>query len=381
MMIPTSLYIHIPWCIKKCPYCDFNSHEKHSNIDEMHYVTCLVEDFVSDWQNHPCDTLHSIFIGGGTPSLFSPEAYECLLNKLKAFVNFAPNLEITLEANPGTMDSGRFAAYRQLGINRLSIGVQSFKDEYLKKLGRIHDAATACMAIETAQLVGFERINIDLMYGLPGQTTTDALCDLKQAVTFNTEHLSWYELTIEPNTVFYKKPPQQPSENTFIEIEQQGRLLLSDHGFNRYEISAYAKDKKSQCQHNLNYWTFGDYYGIGAGAHAKLTSNRTGGIQRLSKIRQPASYIAHQTGFIAQSQFVSNPADVVFEFMLNVGRLIEPIAINLFSLRTGLDLTFFMPGLKKAEQMGFVKIEDDCWQLSTKGQQYNNELVKLFLEK
>lgn len=378
MMIPTSLYIHIPWCIKKCPYCDFNSHKKVTDIDEMQYITCLMEDFTIDWQKHKRNRLHSIFIGGGTPSLFSPEAYELLLTNLKTIIDFPLDMEITLEANPGTLDSGRFKAYRQLGINRLSIGVQSFNDAYLKKLGRIHDANAACKAIETAQNVGFERINIDLMYGLPGQTVADAMKDLSQAAVFNTEHLSWYELTIEPNTVFYKKPPVQPSEKTFIDIEQKGRLFLQEKGFKRYEISAYAKDQKFS-QHNLNYWTFGDYYGIGAGAHAKLSSSMTG-IHRLSKLRMPASYITHETGFIASNTVVESSSDIIFEYMLNVCRLMEPIALDLFTQRTGLDKNLLLPGLVKAQEMGLVNIYGDFWQLSTKGQQYNNELVKLFLK-
>lgn len=378
MMIPTSLYIHIPWCIKKCPYCDFNSHKKTSDMNEMQYIECLLEDFTFDWQNNKRNQLYSIFIGGGTPSLFSPDAYDVLLTKLKKIIDFPPDMEITLEANPGTLDSGRFLAYRQLGINRLSIGVQSFKDKYLTKLGRIHDANTACLAIETAQKVGFNRINIDLMYGLPEQKVDDALYDLNQAVSFNTEHLSWYELTIEPNTVFYKKPPSQPCESTFIDIEQKGRLFLQEHGFRRYEISAYAKNG-NKSQHNLNYWTFGDYYGIGAGAHAKLSSC-VEGVHRLAKLRQPASYISHENGFIAEKRLVDCPSDIIFEYMLNVSRLIEPIAIDLFTQRTGLDNSLLMPGLKKASHMGLIDIHQDYWQLSAKGQQYNNELIKLFLE-
>ena len=377
MAIPTSLYIHIPWCIKKCPYCDFNSHKKTSDVDEAKYISRLIDDFATDLKSYPRTQLYSIFVGGGTPSLFSPSAYDELFSQLRKMIDISKDIEITLEANPGAVDSGRFREYRALGINRLSIGVQSFDNRFLKTLGRVHDANMARNAIEMAQDAGFSRINIDLMYGLPGQSVTDALSDIKLAIDCQTEHLSWYELTIEPNTVFYKKPPVQPHEAVFDDIEKQGRALLAREGFERYEISAYSKAGR-QSQHNLNYWLFGDYFGIGAGAHAKLTT-QLGQMSRLAKIRQPNSYIDAKNGFIAEHKIISSSDDRLFEFMLNASRLLTPISFKLFTERTGLPSLMLMSGLQKAASLGLVNIEEEQWQITAKGQRFNNELIKQFL--
>lgn len=378
MTIPTSLYIHIPWCIKKCPYCDFNSHQVVGEMNESAYIKQLLHDFRLDLERFPREVLHTIFIGGGTPSLLSPKAYEDLFIGLKDLIGFEDDIEITLEANPGTVDVNRFKDYRTLGINRLSVGVQSFQDSYLKKLGRIHDANLAIKAIQIAQDVGFERINIDLMYGLPEQTVKDAIFDLETAINLNTEHLSWYELTIEPNTVFYKHPPKQPVESLFLDIEEQGRGLLQHAGLIRYEVSAYAK-KDGQCRHNLNYWRFGDYLGIGAGAHGKLTLG-PGNIIRTSKLRMPNSYLRANDSFIAEEKKIINPEDILFEFMLNSARLLQPISINWFKGVTGLDESSLISILQKAQMKGLVNLEPNQWCVTPRGIQFNNELVQLFLD-
>jgi putative oxygen-independent coproporphyrinogen III oxidase len=377
MTIATSLYIHIPWCIKKCPYCDFNSHQKTNEMDEHGYVIRLIEDFARDFTNFPREKLHSIFIGGGTPSLFSPSAYALLFEGLQEYIKFPDELEITLEANPGAVDSGRFMEYRSLGINRLSVGVQSFQNEYLKKLGRVHDAKAAHEAIMLAKKAGFSRINIDLMYGLPGQSVEHALNDLNQAIDCQTEHVSWYELTIEPNTIFYTRPPVQPAEETYQNIELEGRALLASAGLQRYEISAYAKSN-AYCQHNLNYWLFGDYFGIGAGAHGKLTLAPQKMI-RTAKLRQPSSYM-QATDLMAEQKSIEDVQDFIFEFMLNTSRLMQSIPIRHFSETTGFDESFLRSGLEKALELGLIKLFPDAWQLTEKGQLFNNEFIQLFLE-
>jgi putative oxygen-independent coproporphyrinogen III oxidase len=372
----TGLYIHIPWCIKKCPYCDFNSHKSAGNIPEMAYIQQLINDFKQDSHHYPKSQIDTIFIGGGTPSLMSANAYELLFDALRKIIPWRQDIEITLEANPGTVDNTRFKDYRALGINRLSIGVQSFDDKFLKKLGRVHDAKKALEAIEKAHLAGFENINIDLMYGLPQQTPLEALNDLNTAIDCQPNHLSWYELTIEPNTVFYKNPPTQPSEDTFIEIEEQGRALLKNKGFERYEISAYGKNK-ARCQHNLNYWHYGDYYGIGAGAHSKLTTQE-GTIVRMAKIRMPNSYLDSSL-LIAETRQISETKDIMFEYMLNACRLLQAHPLQDFKNQTGLNIGYLQSFLIQAQQQGLVAINDDTWQITPHGLRYNNEIMQLFL--
>ena len=267
---PLALYIHIPWCIRKCPYCDFNSHKSPDSLPEQVYVDCLLNDLEHHLPEIWGRRLSSIFIGGGTPSLFSASSIDRLLSGIHARMGCISDMEITLEANPGTLEQGRFRDFRDAGINRLSIGVQSFNEQHLTQLGRIHDSSQACKAIESAVNAGFDNFNIDLMFGLPEQSIEQGLHDLQQALSYNSSHLSWYQLTIEPNTLFHSHPPNLPDDDRISELQDLGQQLLCEHDFNQYEISAYAKNKK-YCRHNLNYWEFGDYLGIGAGAHGKIS--------------------------------------------------------------------------------------------------------------
>lgn len=377
MSAPISLYIHIPWCIQKCPYCDFNSHQKNDVFNESRYVDCLLLDMQQDVERFQRKFIHSIFIGGGTPSLFSAKAYEQLFTGLNTLVSWSNEIEITLEANPGTFDQSRFHDYRALGINRLSIGVQSFQDDKLKTLGRIHDATAAIASIDAAKKANFEHINIDLMYGLPQQSVEDALHDLNMGLALQSDHLSWYELTIEPNTLFYKRPPTCPDEATMLAIETEGRALIKAHGFERYEISAYGKNG-AKSQHNLNYWRFGDYYGIGAGAHAKITT-QDGKVIRTAKRRQPSSYLAADGHFIAEENLIESASALSFEFMLNQARLLEPISFQHFETQTGLKRADLLEKLKHAQALELIDLDADGFQLSAKGICFSNELVQLFL--
>jgi len=376
-MLPLSLYIHIPWCVRKCPYCDFNSHKSPEVLPEEDYVQALIADLKHDVQHEPSRTLQSIFIGGGTPSLFSARAYETLFHGIRALIPFAHDIEITLEANPGTVEQFRFNDYRQLGINRLSIGIQSFNPAHLRALGRIHDDQQAHRAIAAARNAGFDNINIDIMHGLPKQTTEEGLADLQTALEHQPEHLSWYQLTIEPNTVFYKKRPTLPSEDDSCALEDAGLALLEKHRYKRYEISAFCKNEQS-ARHNLNYWRFGDYYGIGAGAHGKLTSADGTGIHRTRKHRQPTDYLNADKPFLSATHAVS-PKELVFEFMLNTTRLQEPIPHVLFVARTGLPIDALLPGLNQAQSKGLIVMTDTHWQVTPFGRRYTNNLQALFL--
>ena len=300
--IPLSLYIHIPWCIKKCYYCDFNSHAKKNNIPEKEYIDALIQDLTLDLPLIQNRKIKSIFIGGGTPSLFSAEAIETLLNKIKCLIQMEDILEVTMETNPGTIEHDDFIGYKHAGVNRISLGVQTFNNNTLKTLGRIHDNSQADFAIKQLINTNFNSFNIDLMYGLPGQTIEEALIDLKKAISYNPKHLSWYNLTIEPNTIFYAKRPLLPSNDDIYEMEQAGHKFLIENNFEHYEISAFTKDK-NYCQHNMNYWEFGDYLGIGAGAHGKITDLKNFTITRYNKTRQPNAYLdrVKQNNFIADS--------------------------------------------------------------------------------
>lgn len=374
-MRPLSLYIHIPWCIRKCPYCDFNSHKSPETLPEQHYVKALIEDLKADLSRFKNNTIDSIFIGGGTPSLFSAEAYHLLFTQLRQLLAFAPDIEITMEANPGSVEQQRFTEYRQLGINRLSLGIQSFNPTHLKKLGRVHDSQQAHQAIHAARAAGFDNLNLDLMHGLPKQTVEEGLTDLDTALSYQPEHLSWYQLTIEPNTVFYKENPPLPSEDEACLLEEQGFALLKKAGFTRYEISAFAQPNK-QAQHNLNYWLFGDYFGIGAGAHGKLTSSA--GILRTRKHRQPKEYLDESKPHLAALESV-NGEELVFEFMLNASRLEQPIALDLFTQATHLELDHFLPKLQLAEQKQLVLLSATHWQVTPLGRRFTNNLQELFL--
>jgi putative oxygen-independent coproporphyrinogen III oxidase len=373
-MIPLSLYIHIPWCIRKCPYCDFNSHNRPDVLPEMAYIQALLDDLQQDLTLTPQRELASIFIGGGTPSLLSAESYATLFDGLRALMSFKSSMEITLEANPGTVDEARFNEYRAVGINRLSLGIQSFHSPHLQALGRIHDGACAHRAIERARMAGFTNINLDIMHGLPNQTVAEGLEDLRQAMSYQPEHLSWYQLTIEPNTVFYKQQPVLPNEDTLADLEEEGFALLAAHQFQRYEISAFCRDDKAAL-HNLNYWLFGDYLGIGAGAHGKIT---TDSVYRTRKYRQPKDYLDASKPFLAERALVS-PGDLLFEWVLNTSRLQQPIPYRLLAERTGLSWNMVEPQFRLAEEKGLITMNQTHWQVTPLGRRYTNDLQALFL--
>ena len=323
MLPPLSLYIHIPWCEKKCPYCDFNSHVQSTALPEHDYIACLEQDLISQLSAVQNRNLHSIFIGGGTPSLFSAAAIKTILENVKKHIPFADDIEITLEANPGSAEAEKFSDLLAAGINRLSIGVQSFDDHCLKSLGRIHNKANAIAAINMAQDAGFMRINIDLMHGLPQQTLAMAKSDLQQAVDLGVEHISWYQLTIEQNTQFYRYPPRLPCDDALADIQDLGFSLLANNGFEQYEISAFCKDKQ-QARHNVNYWRYGDYLAIGAGAHGKISRIKDGLIQveRFNNSRNPQNYLQRQQKFIAANNVISSD-DALFEALMNGLRLTQ----------------------------------------------------------
>lgn len=374
-MLPLSLYIHIPWCIRKCPYCDFNSHKSPEILPEQSYVQALIADLTADLSLFSPREISSIFIGGGTPSLFSAEAYHSLLTQLKHHLPFAHDIEITMEANPGSVEQQRFTDYRQLGINRLSLGIQSFNPVHLKALGRIHDDKQAHNAIDAARKAGFDNLNLDIMHGLPNQTVAQGLEDLSHALAYKPEHLSWYQLTIEPNTVFYKENPPLPSEDDAYILEEEGFVRLNEAGFTRYEISAFSKPNK-QARHNLNYWLFGDYLGIGAGAHGKITTGDK--VQRTRKQRQPKDYQNTEKPFLAAIESVTGE-ELLFEFMLNTTRLEQPIPFELFSKTTGLELSLLFPKLKLAQNKNLIALTDTHWQVTPFGRRYTNNLQSIFL--
>ena len=374
--IPLTLYIHMPWCEKKCPYCDFNSHENFSHYDEEAYVARLITDLEQELPLIWGRRLNSIFIGGGTPSLFSPASYDRLLSGIRALLPFQQPIEITLEANPGTTDASKFAEYFALGINRLSIGVQSFNDNHLKRLGRIHSSAQAKTAIEQARQAGFENINLDLMHGLPEQSAEEAKSDLREAIAFDTPHLSWYQLTIEPNTAFAHQPPKLPLENTLLDIQQAGASLLADAGFDQYEVSAYSKSEK-HCNHNLNYWQFGDYIGIGAGAHGKIT-HPNHGIIRKHKQRNPKAYLDAYKPIVAGETHLEKK-DLPFEFMLNALRLKRGVSANLYEERTGQSLETIRHILDKAQAKGLLARDAKRLMATEDGFLFLNNLVEMFM--
>lgn len=377
LMLPSSIYIHIPWCIRKCPYCDFNSHQSPGHLPEMLYVDQLINDLSEDLTYLPSKLITSVFIGGGTPSLFSAKAYALLFEKLNTLLPFSRDAEITLEANPGSVEQQRFTAYRQIGINRLSLGIQSFNPQHLKKLGRIHNDNEAKQAIDTAYKAGFDNLNLDIMHGLPEQTLEEGIADLNEALSFGPKHLSWYQLTLEPNTVFYKHPPTLPSEEDNDTLEQTGLALLARHGFHRYEISAFARETY-QSKHNLNYWLFGDYYGIGAGAHGKISLDDGKTIYRTQKARQPNDYLNPLKKHLV-SQTVLSPETLLFEFMLNTTRLEQAIPYTLFNERTGLPIDYMQAKLQEAAKKGLLTLSEKTWQITALGRRFTNNLQALFL--
>ncbi|MGE8295895.1 MAG: radical SAM family heme chaperone HemW [Pseudomonas sp.] len=376
LLPPLALYIHIPWCVRKCPYCDFNSHAAGPTLPEEEYVDALLADLDTDLQHVHGRPLTSIFFGGGTPSLFSDRALARLLEGVERRVAFAPDIEITLEANPGTFEQAKFRGYRSLGINRLSIGVQSFQQDKLKALGRIHDGNEAIRAADMARAAGFDNFNLDLMHGLPEQSLEDALFDLRTAISQGPTHLSWYQLTMEPNTVFWSQPPQLPEDDLLWEIQEAGQAMLAAEGYTQYEVSAYARPGK-QARHNLNYWTFGDFLGIGAGAHAKLSTPH-GRIQRIWKTRLPKDYLDRSKAFQAGER-VLEADELPFEFLMNVLRLTEGAPSELFSQRTGLPLQQLAEARREAEQRGLLQRDPARLVATPKGQLFLNDLLQLFL--
>jgi putative oxygen-independent coproporphyrinogen III oxidase len=374
---PLSLYVHVPWCVQKCPYCDFNSHGQKGDIPEAEYVQHLIDDLKADLHLVQERKIHSIFIGGGTPSLLTGAAYTRLLKEVDSLIGLTDNCEITLEANPGTVETGRFKDYVKAGINRISIGVQSMQDDKLKALGRIHGADEASYAAQQASEAGLNSFNLDLMHGLPGQSLDDALSDLKQIIALNPPHISWYQLTIEPNTQFASKPPTLPQDETLWDIQEQGQALLSQAGYQQYEISGYAKPG-FQCQHNLNYWRFGDYLGIGCGAHGKVTDAKTGVITRTEKVKHPRGYMDIIKPYLYKSWQVEQD-DLAFEFFMNRFRLIEPCPINDFNALTQQPLQSQQHALDKAINAGLLTKTDSHWHVTLQGQRFLNDLLALFV--
>ena len=376
---PLGLYIHMPWCEKKCPYCDFNSHLVEE-LPEADYINALLIDLEQDLPLVWGRSVETIFIGGGTPSLFSGEAIDRLFSGLRALLNISANAEITIESNPGSADIEHFRAYRDCGVNRLSIGVESFSDVHLQTLGRVHDARLAHQAFDSARQAGFDNINLDLMYGLPAQTLQQALADLEQAIALKPEHISHYQLTIEPNTQFHHQPPaQMPDDDLAWQQQKASQDLLTDENYQQYEISAYCRDKH-QSRHNLNYWKFGDYIGIGAGAHGKITLPGVNRILRRVRKRQPTAYLQSGGRDTISSEIELKPSDRVFEFMLNALRLTDGFKSSEFAETTGLSLGEIQPVLQKAQDLGLLGLEQ--WQIcpSERGFQYLNDLQLMFLD-
>lgn len=371
--IPLALYIHIPWCVKKCPYCDFNSHRAGSVLPEVLYVDQLIKDLKQSQVFAASRSVQSIFIGGGTPSLFSSSAIAMLLERVKSEITVSADAEITMEANPGTAEQAKFDGFREAGVNRLSIGVQSFQDEKLRALGRIHGADEAKKAVQIARQAGFDNINIDLMHGLPHQVKRDALFDLQTSIDLQPEHLSWYQLTLEPNTVFAKHPPMLPQDETLWDIQEAGEKLLAEQGYRHYEISAYAKNNQ-QCRHNINYWQFGDYLAIGAGAHGKITQDKQ--VIRYWQHRNPRDYL-NAENFTSGEKIIA-PAELPLEFMMNALRLIDGVPATLFLARTGLDLSVINQSLSELKQKELLVDEVGVLKTTVQGQRFLNDCLSVF---
>jgi putative oxygen-independent coproporphyrinogen III oxidase len=374
-----SLYIHIPWCVQKCPYCDFNSHgQKGQVLPESEYVSHLLDDLTEDAKLVGDRAIHSIFIGGGTPSLFSAQAIHTLLDGVKQRVNLLADAEITMEANPGTVESQRFADYVKAGITRISIGVQSFQPEKLTALGRIHDENQALKAADVAKSIELNSFNLDLMHGLPKQSLEDAMFDLNTAITQSPPHLSWYQLTIEPNTQFHSKPPKLPEDELLWDIQEQGDELLRQAGFEQYEISAYSQVGQ-QCQHNLNYWRFGDYLGVGCGAHGKITLSKENQIIRTVKVKHPKGYMDLTRSYTSDKKVVPKE-DLPFEFFMNRFRLLEPCPKSDYSDFTGITLDkTTQNNLQTAITRGLLVDSDDEWQVTPLGRRYLNTLLEMMV--
>ena len=377
---PLSLYVHLPWCVRKCPYCDFNSHEAKGALPFAAYVDALVADLDFDLPLAWGRTVHTVFFGGGTPSLFPPEAIDAFLQAASARLRFAPNLEITLETNPGTAEHGRFDRYRAAGVNRLSFGIQSFDDGCLQRLGRIHDSAQAEAAVKLAQDAGFDNFNLDLMYALPGQTLAMAAHDIERALALQPTHVSHYQLTLEPNTLFAAKPPSGiPDDDASWDIQEHCQAMLAAAGYVQYEVSAYARPGR-ECAHNLNYWHFGDYLGIGAGAHGKLTLGSEQAILRRWKAKHPAAYLASAgtTAAIGGDERIE-PARRPFDYMLNALRLVDGFALAEFEARTGLAAEAIEAELQAASANGWITVDQGRIVPTELGRRFTNDVIGLFL--
>ncbi|BBB24834.1 radical SAM family heme chaperone HemW [Amphritea japonica] len=374
---PLSLYIHIPWCVRKCPYCDFNSHAVTGEIPQQRYIDALLRDFEAELPGIQGRQIETIFIGGGTPSLFDAKGIKQILRGIADLAPLSASAEITMEANPGTFEQERFAGFREAGVNRLSIGVQSFDSARLQQLGRIHNRHDALHAAGKAREIGFDNFNLDLMHGLPDQTPETALSDLQQAIDLQPSHLSWYQLTIEPNTEFFSRPPTLPEDETLWDIQEQGQALLAENGYQQYEISAYSQPGK-RSQHNLNYWQFGDYLGIGAGAHQKVTWPALNQITRRWKQRQPKAYMDALKP-ISGEQDISQQ-ELPFEFMMNALRLTEGVNSDLFSQRTGLSLSSIAKLLDDNRQAGLLVNDPRVLAPSPRGRLFLNDLLEQFLD-
>lgn len=371
---PLSLYIHVPWCVRKCPYCDFNSHAIQNDLPESAYLNAVLEDLDQDLELASGRTVETVFIGGGTPSLMSGDFYRKLFRGLRERLTFAQDAEITLEANPGTLEEGRFEAFRDAGINRLSIGVQSFNPAHLKALGRIHDSTAAHRAIDAARRAGFDNFNLDLMHGLPGQTPSEAMEDLRAAMGHEPPHLSWYQLTLEPNTEFYSRPPDLPDDDLLWEIAQRGGEYLHQQGFSDYEVSAWCREGKAS-RHNLNYWSFGDYLALGAGGHGKI-SLPDSTIRRYWKTRQPDAYL-NRIGSRTAGREKIEAEELPLEFLMNALRLRKGVDESLFFERTGLPLSSIAVQLEKLREDKLMV--SDRLQATALGQRYLNSLLERFL--
>lgn len=373
---PLSLYVHIPWCVRKCPYCDFNSHESADQIPENDYLEALFRDLKNDLPWAQNRKLHSIFFGGGTPSLFSASAIEKIIQHAETLIGFENQIEITLEANPGTAEQQKFADFNSAGVNRLSIGVQSFNNSHLEVLGRIHDGDNALRAIEMAQNSGFERFNIDLMHGLPNQSREEAINDLNTAINIGASHISWYQLTIEPNTIFYAKPPVLPVEEQLADIQDIGQQTLANAGFKQYEVSAFTRNNEPS-RHNINYWQFGDYIGIGAGAHGKISLPDQHQIIRSAKTRQPKDYLKHETTALTSNHPIAKD-QMILEFMMNGLRLTSGIDRELFARRTGLTPDTISPVIKQLQQEGLLKRHPSNYCTTDLGARFLDTILQRF---
>jgi oxygen-independent coproporphyrinogen-3 oxidase len=374
---PLALYIHLPWCVEKCPYCDFNSHKVKDSLPEELYAAALMQELMFHSETLQHRPLVSIFFGGGTPSLFSGKSIDKILNGAAKYLTFSPDIEITLEANPGTVDQEHFHDYRSAGVNRLSLGIQSLQPEKLKILGRIHDRNQALNAVRIARQSGFDNFNLDIMYGLPQQTIPEALKDLQDALNLAPTHFSWYQLTIEPNTLFYHQRPPLPADDIIWEMQIAGQDFLQKNNLAQYEVSAYATPEK-ECVHNKNYWEFGDYLGIGAGAHSKISDAASGIITRFAQVRHPKEYLAAAKRHSLEVKSISEQA-LIFEFMLNALRLTNGVPAALFTERTGLPLSVITPQLAAARLKGLMEKDTAILKPTKLGRQFLNDLIEIFL--